>query len=125
MPLRGIEMAHWEYRPADTTANFYLLLAALVKAGSDGLKEKMLLRWKDCRIFLRDLDEKERADYGLLENPLNSLEESINLVKKDADMRDWIGKDFLQKYIKVKEKEIELFSTMTTEERRQKILAFF
>lgn len=127
LPLRGIESAHWEYRSADTTANFYLLLAIIVKAGSVGLKEQMPLRWKDCRIFPRNLSEKERTNYGLMEHLPSSLEESINLLKNDADVREWIGEDFLEMYIKVKEKEkeIELFGKMIYQERRLKFLAFF
>lgn len=125
LPFRGIEPAHWELRPADATANFYLFLAVVVAAGSAGLRENLPLTWKDCRIFPENLNDEERTGYGITENLPASLEEAVNLAKKDPDVREWVGKEFLEKYVKVKEKEVELFGKMTDEERRQKFLAFF
>ena len=38
-PLRQVDDAHWEYRAMDGTANMYLALAALLRAGWLGLED--------------------------------------------------------------------------------------
>ncbi len=125
LPLRAIEPAHWEFRPADTTANFYLLLAAIIAAGSAGLKQDISLTQKDCPQFPAFLKPEEFESYGLKENLPNSLREAIKILKADHDITQWVGKDLMEKYVQVKEKEVEVFSEMRNEARRHKFLAFF
>ncbi|KAJ9133101.1 Glutamine synthetase, beta-Grasp [Coniochaeta hoffmannii] len=125
LPLRGIGPAHWEIRPADTTANFYLFLAVAVAAGSAGIEVERPLTWKDCRIFPENLSLSERAHYGIKDCLPRSFSAAMEGAKADVDIPVWVGEELLEKYFKMKDKEVELFGKMTDEERRQKFIAFF
>lgn len=125
LPLRAIEPAHWEFRPVDTTANFYLLLAALIAAGSAGLKQNLPLTWKDCRMFPMFLKPENLGSYGIQHNMPKSLKEAVDFLKAENDIAQWVGKELVENYVQVKEKEIEVLSEMGDEERRKRLLAFF
>ncbi|KAI0147057.1 protein fluG [Xylariaceae sp. FL1272] len=125
LPLRGIGPGHWEFRPADATANFYICVAALLSCALSGVITERPLSWKDCRVFPETLTSSELESYGISENLPSSLLESINHLKANRELRKQLHDALVDKYVKVKDKEIELFSKMTDEERRRKFLAFF
>jgi glutamine synthetase len=129
LPLRKIGgAAHWELRPADATANFYLFLSVVVAAGSAGLKVDVLnTTWRDCQVLNpSELSRDELATrYGITENLPFSLAEALSIARQDPDLAQWVGRDFLNKYFEIKEKEVIVFGDMTDEERRCKFVAYF
>lgn len=125
LPLRKIGVAHWEVRTADATANFYLFLSMLIWSGSVGVKQKLALTWKDCRDFPRNLSESTLMDHGITEYLPCSLEEAVRIASGDEELKCSLGQELLEVYFKIKRTDIALFSKMSDEERRQRLLAFF
>lgn len=125
LPVRGINNKHWEFRMMDSTANPYLFAASVVFAGMDGMKNKTSLTWKDCSVFLHSVDVATRLGYNIKEALPRSLQESVQCLLKDKVMGDWMGKDMLQEYLAIKEKEVETFRRMSDEERRMRFLEYF
>lgn len=125
LPVRRITENHWEFRFADATANFYLFLAVVLKAGSDGMVEKQSLSWRDCPVFLEKLDDVQLGEYGIVERMPSSFQVALIAAKSDDSIRQWIGNEMVEQYIGVKEKEIQTFSRMSDEARRKKYLNFF
>jgi glutamine synthetase len=107
----------------------YLFMAATLSAGMAGMKQKRLLTIRDCPVLPSEhsIKEAERqlSKYGITEPMPSKLELSLDSAKGDKELEDWIGTELLAQYIKVKEKEVEHFSKMTEEERRQKFLNHF
>jgi glutamine synthetase len=52
------------------------------------------------------------------------LELSLDAAKSDDEFEGWIGSEMPAQYLKVNEAELEHFSKMTEEERRQKFLNY-
>lgn len=129
LPLRKISAGHWELRPADVTANFYLLLSVVVAAGSAGVCNKAVLSptWRDCRALNpSELGDGElAARYGITENLPFSLAEALGIARQEPELAKWVGPDFISKYFEIKEKEVMVFGGMTDEERRCKFLVYF
>jgi glutamine synthetase len=124
-PVRRISHDHWEFRFADATANFYLLLAVILMAGSNGIRQDELLNWKDCGIDPERVSSAKLAEYGILERLPTSLRESVDAAKCDKEIQEWIGDEILSLYVNIKEIEIETFAKMHDEERRRMFLNFF
>jgi glutamine synthetase len=129
LPIRQFSPNRWEFRFLDATANVYLFIAALLSAGMAGMKQKRILTIGDCQIVPSALSfeeaERQLRDFGITERMPIKLEMSLDCAKGDKELRDWIGAELFSQYIKVKEKEVEYFSKMTDDERRQKFLGYF
>jgi glutamine synthetase len=125
LPIRKITENHWEFRFADATANQYLFMATLLSAGIDGMQKQTKLLWKDCMIFQENLTAEKLKEYGMSEKMPKSLKITIDAAKGHEGLKEWIGETLLAQYLKVKEKELEKFPTLTDEQRRQKYLLFF
>ncbi|KAI0871946.1 glutamine synthetase [Hypoxylon argillaceum] len=95
LPVRKVGERHWEFRIVDATSNAYLFLAALLK------------------------------EYGIIDAMPNSLGDTLEALKSDADFADWLGQDCLQQYVSGKEEEIGRFGIMDEEERRRKFVEYF
>lgn len=129
LPIRQISSNHWEFRFVDATANMYLFIAGILSAGMDGIHRRRQLTIIDCPVLPSEHSMKEATrllgECGITETMPLKLETSSELAEKDIDMRDWFGEELLAQYVKVKSKEIEYFSKMSEEERRQKFLTYF
>lgn len=129
LPIRQFSSNRWEFRFLDATANVYLFTAALLSAGMAGMKQKYVLTIRDCQVVpsALSLEEAERQlqDYGITERMPSKLQWSLDFAKSDKELQGWIGTELFTQYVKVKEKEVEYFSKMTDEERRQKFLGYF
>ncbi|KAI1502915.1 protein fluG [Biscogniauxia marginata] len=125
LPIRRINANHWELRFVDITANMYLLVATVILAGAAGIANNQPLRWKDCHMELWGLTEADLAKFGILERMPSTFASSLDSAKRDEDLKEWIGEELFTQYVNLKEKEIEVMSTMTDEWRRHRNLVFF
>ncbi|MCK0198236.1 glutamine synthetase family protein [Ancylobacter sp. 6x-1] len=103
-----------EYRAADATANPYLALAALVRAGLEGLKAKL----PPPPIFSGDpalLEESERARLGLARLP-GSLEEALAVFEADETVRSWFHPLFVETYAAVRRQELAILAGKSPED---------
>ncbi len=99
-----------EYRGADASANPYLALGAIVRAGLDGV----LARLPAPPVLDRDpasLSELEAARYGVGALP-RSLEESLEALARDATVRGWMTPLLNEAYLAVKRSELEAVGSL-------------
>ncbi len=93
-----------EYRGADATANPYLALGALVRAGLDGVRAGL----PAPPILDRDparLDGAEAERYGVGALPA-SLGESLRALAEDETARTWMTPRLYEAYVAVKRAEL-------------------
>jgi glutamine synthetase len=108
VPLAGGDPARQlrlEFRGADGTANPYLALGAIVRAGLAGLRESLLAP----PILDRDpagLDAAEAARYGVGALP-GSLEDALSALAADEVARGWLAPLLYDAYVGVKRAELQ------------------
>ena len=103
-----------EYRGADATANPYLALGGIVRAGLAGVRDEL----PAPPILDRDparLDAGEAERYGVGGLPA-SLEESLRALAEDATARAWMTPLLYDAYLSVKRAEIRAAKDLDLEE---------
>ena len=93
-----------EYRASDATANPYLALAAIVRAGLAGIEERLA----PPPIVAGDpaaMSEEERTRLGLVRLP-QSLADALAAFAADKAARRWFPPALVESFITVKEAEI-------------------
>jgi glutamine synthetase len=103
-----------ELRPPDASANPYLVLGALVRAGLSGIRAGLDLP-PACDVDPSDLTDEQREEMGILPLP-GSLPEAIDLMLADDEVCGWMSPTMLESYLGVKRLEQELTTTETPEE---------
>ena len=102
-----------EYRVPDPTANVYLLEAALLLAGLDGIKRK-LDPGDPVDENVYKLSPEKRREYKIGSLPL-SLKGSLDSLLSDSGfLEDVFTKDFLDQYVELKYKEYTAFAQTPT-----------
>jgi glutamine synthetase len=103
-----------EYRGADASANPHLALAAIVRAGLDGVRSRL----PAPPILDRDpagLDATEAARYGVGALPA-TLGEALDALARDATARAWMTPLLYEAYVAVKRFEAAASADMDVEE---------
>jgi len=102
-----------EYRVPDPTANIYLLEAALLLAGLDGIKHKIDPGDPiEANIYKLTTEKKKEYNIGAL--PV-SLKDALDALTSDSGFLEEIfTKDFLDKYSELKYKEYTAFAQTPT-----------
>lgn len=95
-----------EYRPADATANPYLALGVLVRAGLQGIREQLPLP-PMVNEDPHDMGADRRRKLGIAALPAN-LPEALDVMADDKTVRGWFPGNLWTAYTSVKRKEIEL-----------------
>jgi glutamine synthetase len=104
-----------EYRAADAAASPYLLLAALVRAGLQGLREELAApEPTEEDLALRTAGELEAR--GLRRLPI-SLDEALAALEADRVASSWWPPRLLDVYLKHKRGEIDLLEGLSAEEQ--------
>jgi glutamine synthetase len=104
-----------EYRAADAAASPHLLLAALVRAGLQGLREHLRTPEPTAEdLALRS--ETELAARGLRRLP-TSLAQALDALEADAVAKSWWPPLLLDVYLKHKRGEIKLLEGLDPEEQ--------
>src|SRR5699024_4325070 len=109
-----------EMRSADPTANPYLLLAACLTAGLNGIKEqKMPMKPVEENIF--EMTEEERAEHGI--KPLSTtLHNAIKAFKKDDLIKSSLCDNLIYSFIESKELEWSKYSQSVSDWERQRYM---
>jgi len=109
-----------EVRNPDPSANPYLALAALLKAGLDGIKNKLTLPSStDFNIY--HMSDEDRIKAGIETLPGN-LKEAIDELQKDEVISSALGEHALTHFIQAKQIEWDIFRTRVTEWERDQYL---
>ncbi|MGD2106690.1 MAG: type I glutamate--ammonia ligase [Nitrosopumilaceae archaeon] len=102
-----------EYRVPDPTANIYLLEAALLLAGLDGIKNK-IDPGDPVEENLFKLTPEKKREYKIGSLPV-SLKGALDSLKSDQKfLEEVFTKDFLDKYTELKYKEYTAFAQTPT-----------
>ncbi|MFA6571828.1 MAG: glutamine synthetase, partial [Bacteroidota bacterium] len=112
-----------EIRNPDPTANPYLSFAVLLKAGLDGIKNKLEPPppvEEDVFEF-----EQEHLDQRKIETLPYSLWEALKELKKDSVICDALGQDLLDKFIFAKTKEWDDYRLHVTDWEIKNYLEMF
>jgi glutamine synthetase len=112
-----------EYRGADATANPYLALGALVRAGLAGVREEL----RPPPILDRDptqLGAEEAERYGVGALP-STLDESLRALADDATVRGWVPPLLYDVYVSVKRAEADAAADQDLEEVCRRYAAIY
>lgn len=113
IPAAVGDAVRMELRSPDPTANPYLALAAVLRAGLDGIKRQTPVPESvDCNIF--HMSEQERSVRKIEELP-GTLAEAISCMEKDGFMRETLGDHVFEKYISLKKEEWNRYRSQVTD----------
>jgi glutamine synthetase len=112
-PRKRADAFNLELRPPDATASPYMVLAALVLAGLEGIKQKLPTPPMLDRDPA-DYTEAERKKLGIRPLP-SSLGEALDLMLASKTVCDWMPDTLRESFVAVKRKEIEMFAAATPE----------
>ncbi|OOB76834.1 MAG: hypothetical protein BEN19_03830 [Epulopiscium sp. Nuni2H_MBin003] len=101
IPERYDERTRLELRSPDCSCNPYIVYALVISAGIYGIKNKLPLQ-QESNINLYDT-----LNTNYLKRLPKSLAEAISLAKNSHFVKEVLGEEFLQKYINLKEQELE------------------
>jgi len=98
-----------ELRNPDPSCNPYLAIAAMLKAGMDGVQKGLTPPAPtDRNIYTMSASEREALGIGSLPA---SLEEAINLLEQDAVIQDALGPHIYSRYVAAKRLEWDQYRT--------------
>jgi len=115
--IRIPEAGRFEFRLADGAANPYLLQAALIAAGLDGIVEK---RVPGKRLDINMYTDGHKVR-GAKKLPLNLLD-ALRALERSTALRKALGEPFLSAYINLKTADWNAYSRQLTEWERQTTL---
>lgn len=111
-----------ELRSADPTANPYLLLAATLKAGLNGIKEaKMPMELVTSNVF--EMSEEKRKELGIKPLP-STLHNAIKAFKADKLIQEALGEHLTKSFIDSKELEWARYTQSVSEWERQRYINY-
>jgi glutamine synthetase len=109
------EAANLEFRACDASANPWLALAALIRAGVDGLDRELpsppLIEGE-----LEGIDAVERARLGIGAIPVD-LEAALRAIEADGTALGWFAPDLVATHLAVRRTELRALADATPEER--------
>ncbi|MFB6109965.1 MAG: glutamine synthetase family protein, partial [Halodesulfurarchaeum sp.] len=102
-----------ELRSPDPSANPYLAIAVMLRAGLDGI-EKGLEAPDPVRENIYKFDEEKRAEYDIQTLPEN-LSAAVDALAEDEVIRDALGEHVTEKFIEAKRQEFDEFNRDVTQ----------
>ena len=111
VPIGQIRTGHWEVRCCDGTANMYLVVAAFIAAGLDGLKEGRDLTWQDFHGVPSSANEQVRLKAGITKRLPTRLAESLKELEELDCNKLGMGQA-AKTYAKIKREELSSLSTL-------------
>lgn len=107
--------ANIEFRACDASANPWLALATLIRAGLDGLDRELpvppLIEGE-----LEELPRSERERLSVTDLPLN-LPAALAALEADPVARGWFAPDLLTTHLAIRRTELRILADATPEER--------
>lgn len=113
-PPRRAGAFNMEVRAPDATASPYMVIGAVVRAGLEGIRQKLPLPAaidKDPS----DLDDAERRKLGIRPLPA-TLTEALGVMDAEPVVKSWMSPTMYESYVAVKRMEIEMFRDKTADE---------
>lgn len=109
-----------ELRNPDPAANPYLALAVMLKAGLDGIENKLALKAPtDCNIYV--MSEDERFEAGIESLPAN-LKEALDELINNEMIADALGEHALTHFYELKAIEWDIYRTQVHQWEREQYL---
>jgi glutamine synthetase len=103
-----------EFRAADNTSNVYILLAMMVKAGLQGVLDK-LDRPQAVDIDPGQLSTGDRKRLGIEPLPA-TLQEALKCLEQDRVARAWLPVELYETFMAVKQQEIDAAALLSEDE---------
>ena len=108
------EQLHLEYRACDATANPYLALGMLIRAGTQGIEEQLtqpaLVNTDPSEMF-----ENELTELAVVRLPATA-KSALETMQASEVVKSWISADMLASYVLLREAEIAEASDKSLEE---------
>lgn len=112
-----------EVRSVDPSANPYLALAVLLKAGLDGIANKLQAPEPvDRNIYVMTKEEREEA--GIVDLP-GTLLQALENLKSDEVMVDALGDHIIEHFLEAKEIEWDMFRTQVHQWERDQYIEMY
>ncbi|PTM58884.1 type I glutamate--ammonia ligase [Desmospora activa] len=112
-----------EVRSPDPSSNPYLALAVMLKAGLDGIKNKLEApKATDRNIYIMDENEREAA--GIESLPAN-LKVALDALQSDPVIREALGEHALAHFVEAKEIEWDMFRTQVHPWERDQYISLY
>ena len=92
-----------ELRCPDPSASPYLLFAAILKAGLEGIKNDLGLM-PEMEDIVYDISPAELEQQGIEILP-QSLSQAVDMFRKSTLMKELLGEELFNKYLEAKERE--------------------
>ena len=111
----GLAGANLEFRAADATANPWLVLAVLIRAGLDGLAREL----PSPAVLDMELDAlgaAGRERFGVRELPRTQAD-ALAAIEADEMSRDWFAPDLLSTHLGIRRTEAALLAALTPKEQ--------
>ena len=102
-----------ELRSPDPSANPYLAIAVMLRAGLDGIEKEMTAP-DPVRENIYKFDEEKRKEYGIETLPKN-LAEAVDALEEDPVIQDALGKHVTEKFIEAKRQEFDEYNLEVTD----------
>lgn len=123
VPARRGRGTRIEVRSPDPSCNPYLALAVMLKAGLDGIKNKIAPP-EPVNRNIYHMTADERAELGIASLP-GSLAEAIEELKKDTLIREALGEHIFHHFIHAKQIEWDIYRTQIHQWELDQYLATF
>lgn len=103
-----------ELRSPDPSANPYLAFLVMLAAGLDGIEKGMTPPPPANHINLYELTEEERRERGISTLP-GTLEEALAELERDEVLKDALGPELYDAFMRAKRAEVEAFRIAVTD----------
>jgi len=113
-PAEMVRGYNLELRAPDATASPYIVLGALVRAGLQGIRERLEVP-QALGVDPGSLTDQERKELHILPLP-GSLTEALDLMDADSIVREWMPKIMYDSYVSVKRLEVTLMADLDPDE---------
>jgi glutamine synthetase len=112
-----------EVRSVDPAANPYLAMAVLLKAGLDGIKNKLTPPAPvDRNIYV--MSKEERIEEGIVDLPA-TLAQALDQLKADEVIVSGLGEHIFEHFIEAKEIEWDMFRTVVHPWERDQYMSMY
>ncbi|RHW37957.1 type I glutamate--ammonia ligase [Neobacillus notoginsengisoli] len=112
-----------EVRSVDPSANPYLAMAVLLKAGLEGIKNKMTPPHAiDRNIYV--MSKEERLEEGIVDLP-STLAQALELLQSDEVIVSALGEHIIEHFVEAKEIEWDMFRTQVHPWEREQYMSMY
>jgi glutamine synthetase len=112
-----------EVRSVDPSANPYLAMAVLLKAGLDGIKNKITPPAPvDRNIYV--MSKEERIEEGIVDLPA-TLAQALDQLKANEVIVSGLGEHIMEHFVEAKEIEWDMFRTVVHQWERDQYMSMY